>query len=171
MSSMTASTTTYPREENARQAVDTLRAAGVPPRQIRLLIGRPLRDVRVEPRGGFAGPVSPDAPIGTYAGQASPGSLTVGSFATGSVTGDRREGSYADAERVVIVTYKDDAEHSRITGHRGVRRILRRAALHDDAIHRAVKQLHSGHTVVMVESAEVAPIDSGAHSEQAAQAA
>ena len=170
---MAASTTTYPTEHDARQAVDTLRARGVPSRHIRLLIGHPPRDLRREPRGGFAGPVRPDAPIGTYAGQTTPGSLATGSFATGSVTGvpDRREGSFADAERIVIVTYKDDAEHSRVTGYRGVWRILRRAAFHDDAIHRAVEQLHSGHAVLLVDSAEGAPGDAWAHAEQAAHAA
>jgi hypothetical protein len=157
---MAALSKTYPSEEGARQAVETLRAAGVPPRHIRLLVGHPMRDLRREPRGGFAGPVGPDAPVGTYAGQVHRRHLRVGSFATGSFPGDpdrQREGSFADVERVVIVVYKDDAERSRVTGYRGVRQLLRRAALDNDAVDRAVKDLHDGHAVVLVDVAEIAP--------------
>jgi hypothetical protein len=164
---------TYPSEEGARQAVETLRAAGVPPRHIRLLVGHPLRDLRREPRGGFAGPVGPDDTVGTYASRPLPRSHATGSFATGSFTGDpdRREGSFADVERIVILTYEDDAARSRVTGHRGVRPLLRRAALDNDAVDRAVKDLHNGHAVVLVDGADVAPSDARAQLEQLAQAA
>jgi hypothetical protein len=98
----------------------------------------------------------------------------VGSFATRSLAGDpdqQREGSFADVERVVIVTFEDGAERSRITGYRGVRQLLRRAALDDDAVDRAVKDLHIGHAVVLVDVAEIAPSEAQPHLEQAAQAA
>jgi hypothetical protein len=173
MSLMAALIKSYPSEEGARQAVETLRAAGVPPRHIRLLVGHPLRDLRREPRGGFAGPVGPDDPVGTYASRPRPRSHATGSFATGSLTSDpdRREGSFADVERIVILTYEDDAARSRVTGHRGVRQLLRRAALDNDAVHRAVKDLHDGHAVVLVDGADVAPSDARAQLEQLAQAA
>jgi hypothetical protein len=173
MSLMAALSKTYPSEEGARQAVETLRAAGVPPRHIRLLVGHPLRDLRREPRGGFAGPVGPDDPVGTYANRPRPRSHATGSFATGSFTGDpdRREGSFADAERIVILTCGDDMARSRVTGLRGVRHLLRRAALDHDAVDRAVKDLHDGHAVVLVDDADVAPSDARAHLEQPAQAA
>jgi hypothetical protein len=58
---------TYPSEDAARRAVEALRAAGVPPGDIRLLTSRPQRDMRREPVGGFAGPIGTDAPIGSYA--------------------------------------------------------------------------------------------------------
>jgi hypothetical protein len=99
-------TQTYPSEEAARRAVRVVRAAGVPPRDIRLLTSRPLHDTRREPRGGFAGPVGPDALVGTYAGRVRRSSQTIGSFATGSSTGNpdrQRRGSFADVERVMIV--------------------------------------------------------------------
>lgn len=101
---MAALTKTYPTEEEARQAVETLRAAGVPPRHIRLLVGHPLRDLNREPRGGFAGPVGPDDPVGSYGSRPRPRSHATGSFATGSFTGDpdRHEGSFADVERIAI---------------------------------------------------------------------
>jgi hypothetical protein len=173
MSVMAALIKSYPSEEGARQAVETLRAAGVPPRHIRLLTSRPLRDARREARGGFAGPVGPDAPVGTYAGQVHRRHLRIGSFATGSFTGDpdRREGSFADVERIVILTYEDDAARSRVTGHRGVRRLLRRAALDNDAVDRAVKELHIGHKVVLVDVAEIAASDAQARLDQVAHAA
>jgi hypothetical protein len=163
----------YPSEEGARQAVETLRAAGVLPRRIRLLVGRPLRDARREPLGGFAGPVGPDDTVGTYASRPRPRSHATGSFATGSFTGlpDRREGSFADVERIVILTYEDDAARSRVTGHHGARQLLRGAALDDDAVDRAVKELHIGHAVVLVDAAEIAPTAVRAHLEQVAQAA
>jgi hypothetical protein len=173
MSVMAALIKSYPSEEGARQAVETLRAAGVPPRHIRLLTSRPLRDARREARGGFAGPVGPDAPVGTYAGQVHRRHLRIGSFATGSFTGDpdRREGSFADVERIVILTYEDDAARSRVTGHRGVRQLLRRAGLDNDAVDRAVKELHIGHKVVLVDVAEIAASDAQARLDQVAQAA
>jgi hypothetical protein len=46
--------------------IEALRASGVPARDIRLLTGTRLRDVRREPVGGFAGPVAPNAPVGTF---------------------------------------------------------------------------------------------------------
>ena len=111
--SMATSSKTYSNEDAARLAVETLRVASVPPREIRLLTSRPLADIRREPVGGFAGPVGPDAPVGTFAGSTHRRSDDAGSFATGSFAGDahqQRQGSFGDVERVTIVTYKADAE-------------------------------------------------------------
>jgi hypothetical protein len=174
MSFMATLIKTYPTEDAARRAVEALRAAGVPPRHIRLLTSGPLRDARREPVGGFAGPIGTNAPIGTYASVARRRGQGAGSFATGTFSGDpdcQREGSFADVERVVIVICKDDGEHSRVTGYRAVRQLLRRAALDDDAVDRAVKELHNGHAVVLVDATESAPTAVRAHLEQVAQAA
>src|ERR687891_2822505 len=65
-SSMTTLTKTYATVVAARRAVEALRATGVPERDIRLLAGSAPRDIRHEPVGGFAGPLAPNAPIGTY---------------------------------------------------------------------------------------------------------
>ena len=102
---------------------------------------------------------SPDDAVGTYASRPRPRGHATGSFATGSLTGDpdRPEGSFADVERIVILTYEDDAARSRVTGHRGVRQVLRRAAADNDAVDRAVRDLHDGHAVVLVDGADVAP--------------
>ena len=165
---------TYPSEDAARRAVEALRAAGVPPGEIRLLTSRPQRDIRGEPVGGFAGPIGTDAPVGSYASVPRRRGQGVGSFATGSAAGDpdqQRQGSFADVERVVIVTGKDDGEHARVTGYRAIRQLLRRAALHDEAVESAVKALHIGRAVVLVEVAEITPSEARAHLEQLAQAA
>jgi hypothetical protein len=164
----------YPSEEAAHQAVETLRAAGVPPRRIRLLTSRPLRDGRRELRGGFAGPVAPHAPVGTFAGPVHRRNLHIGSFATGSFTGDpgrQREGSFGDADRVVIATHDGAGGRSRVTGRAGVRRLLRRAALDDDAVELALTELEIGHAVVLVDAAGIAPGEGEARLEQVAQAA
>ena len=171
---MATLTKTYLSEDAARRAVEALQAAGVPRDDIRLLTSRPQRDIRREPVGGFAGPLGADAPIGSYASVPRRRGQGVGSFATGSLTGDpdrQREGSFGDAERVVVVIYKHDTEHSRVTGYRGVRQLLGRAALHDEAIDRAVKELHTGHAVVLVDVAEITPSEARAHLEQIAEAA
>jgi hypothetical protein len=174
MNHMATLSKTYLSEDAARRAVEALRAAGVPPGDIRLVTSRPLHDIRREPVGGFAGPIGTDAPIGSYASVPRRRGQGVGSFATGSFAGDpdrQRKGSFADVERVVIVIYKDDEEHSRVTGYRGARQLLRRAALHDEAINRAVKELHTGRAVVLVDVAEITPSEARAHLEQIAQAA
>ena len=166
---MTTLTKTYPTEFAARRAVDALRATGVPERVIRLLAGRAPRDIRHEPVGGFAGPVAPDAPIGIYGGRVVQRRQGAGSFA-----GDpdlQRQGSFADTDRVVIVTYNGNAERARITGLRGARRLLRRAALDDDAVARAVRELHQGHAILLVDLREIAASEIDARLEKLARAA
>jgi hypothetical protein len=74
-------------------------------------------------------------------------------------------------ERVTLVTYKADAERSRVTGYRGIRQLVRRPALDDDAIERVVEELHKGRTVVLVDVPEVAPVETVAQLEQMAKAA
>jgi hypothetical protein len=167
--SMTTLTKTYPTERAARRAVQALRATGVPERDIRLLTGSAARDIRREPAGGFAGPVAPDAPIGTYGSR-----LLQRRQGTGSFAGDpdqQRQGSFADTDRVAIVTYDGDAERARITGLRGARRLLRRAVLDDDAVDRAVGELHQGHAILLVDLREIAASEADARLEKIARAA
>jgi hypothetical protein len=167
--SMTTLTKTYPTELAARRAVEALRATGVPERDIRLLAGTAPRDIRREPVGGFAGPVAPDTPVGTYGNIRRLRHQGAGSFA-----GDpdqQRQGSFADTDRVVIVTYKSDAERARITGLRGARRLLRRAALDDDAVDRAVRELHQGRAILLVDLREIAASEADARLERIARAA
>lgn len=165
---------TYPSEDAARPAVEALRAAGVPPGDIRLLTSRPLHGIRREPVGGFAGPIGTNATIGNYASAPRRRGQGGGSFATGSFAGDpdsRREGSFADVERVVIVNHQDDREHARVTGYRGVRQLLRRAGRDDEAVDGTENELHDGRAVVLVDVTEIAPSEVRARLEQMAQAA
>jgi hypothetical protein len=167
---MATLTRAYATEVAARRAVEALRATGVPERDLRLLAGRARRDIRREPVGGFAGPVAPDAPIGTYGGRVVRRRQGVGGFA-----GDpdqQRQGSFADTDRVVIVTYKGNSEHARITGLRGARRLLRRAAaVDDDAVDRAVGELHQGHAILLVDLREIDACEADARLEKLAHAA
>jgi hypothetical protein len=92
----------------------------------------------------------------------------------GSFAGDpdqQRQGSFADTDRVLIVTYNGDAELGRITGLRGARRLLRRAALGDDAVDRAVGELHQGHAILLVDLPEIAAREADARLEKLARAA
>ena len=166
---MTTLSKTYPTETGARRAIEALRTTGVPAHDIRLLIGRRPGDVRREPVGGFAGPVAPEARVGTFGDRHVQRRQGAGSFA-----GDpdrRRQGSFADTDRVVIVTYNGDAERARITGPRGARRLLRRAALDDDAVDRAVAELHQGRAILLVDLREIAASEARARLEKIARAA
>jgi hypothetical protein len=166
---MTTLTKTYPTDVAARRAVETLRATGVPERDLRVLAGSAPRDIRHEPVGGFAGPVAPEAPVGTYGGRVVQRRQGAGSFA-----GDpdqQRQGSFADTDRVVIVTYTSDTERARITGLRDARRLLRRAALDDDAVDRAVRELHQGHAILLVDLREIAASEADARLEKLPRAA
>ena len=144
---MTTLCKTFPAEAAARRAVAALRATGAPADHLRLLTGRPLGDIRQQPIGGYAGPFGHDAPVGTFGGGVVGRHHGAGGFA-----GDpdqQRQGSFADSDRVVIVTY-DDAERARVTGLRGVRRLLGRAAVGDDAVAHALNELRTGGAVVLV---------------------
>lgn len=162
-------------EAAARRAIESLRAGGVAAARFRLLVGGPLRDVRREPVGGFAGPVGPDDPVGTFAGRVLLRRQGAGSFA-----GDpdrERQGSFADSDRVLIVGWSDDAEHTRVTGIGGAGRtlqraertrvtgiggagrILQRAGLARDAVAAAVAELENGHAIVLADGSEVARWD------------
>jgi hypothetical protein len=166
---MTSLFNVYPSEATARRAVEALRAAGVSGRDIQLLTGRPLHDTRHERVGTYAGSVGPNAPVGTYGGR-----VVLRRQGAGSYAGDpdrQRQGCYADADRVAIVTYDDSTERSRLTGRRRVRRLLRQATLDDDKSNRALDAIAIGHSVVFVDVAEISPSDAEAQLEQMARAA
>jgi hypothetical protein len=125
----------HPDETAARRAIEALRHAGVPDSAVRLLSGGVLRDVWTETVGGFGGPVGPHARVGTIAN-----TVLQRCGSTGSFAGDRdeqREGSFADNDGVMVVSYEDGTERSRLTGRRGLRRDFRATALDDAAVARA----------------------------------
>jgi hypothetical protein len=156
----------YSNEVVARHAIEALRVAGVPGRDVRVLTGCRLHDVREEPVGEFARAAGPNAPVGTYANIRRLRGQGAGSFA-----GDpdrQRQGSFADTDRDVIVTYEHGVERSRVAGDLGIRRLLREAALDDDAADRIVHELHVGHAVVLAEIAEIDPSDAQARLDRVA---
>jgi hypothetical protein len=159
----------YPNEVAARDAVEVLRAARVPGRDIRLLTGFRLHDVRQEPLGGFAGPIGPDAPVGSFANARRSRRQGHGNFA--SYPDQLRQGSFADTDRAVVVTHENGATRSRVVGDRELRGLLRRADFDDAARDRLVDELHRGRAVVLAEIAEIAPGDAQARLEQVAHAA
>jgi hypothetical protein len=169
MTTMTTLYKTFPTEVAARRAVAALRVAGVPARDLRLLTGTRLGDIRQQPVGGYAGPFGHDAPVGTFGG-----GLVRRRQGTGGFAGDpdqQRQGSFGDVDGVVIVTHGDDAERPRVTGLLGVQRLLGRAALGDDAVAHAVNELQQGRTVVLVDQREIAAGEVCDQLEQLARAA
>jgi hypothetical protein len=166
---MTTLCKTYSTEIGARRAVEALRAPGVHARDVRLLKGSRRGDVRREPVGGFAGPVSPYAPVGTYGGGVVLRRQGAGGFA--GHPAKQRQGSFADSERVVVITYDNDVERARVIGLGGARRFLRRAALDDDTVNRSIHELHLGRTVTLVGRPDIAFGEASAQLEQLARAA
>jgi hypothetical protein len=119
---MTTICTTYTTETEARHAIETLRGTGASPCDLRLLLGWRPGDLRREIVGGFAGPVGPDSPVGTYGG-----TTVIRRSAAGGFAGDpdrHRQGSFADTDRITLVSCERNRERTRITGLRGVRRLL-----------------------------------------------
>jgi hypothetical protein len=80
----------------------------------------------------------------------------------GGFAGDpdrQRQGSFGDVDRDVIVTFARGAEHSRIATHRTLRRILQAVRLDGEPADLLVDELHVGHGLVLVDSAQTAPGD------------
>lgn len=160
---------TYSTEDLAREAAAGLRAAGVPARDIRVLTGPVLRDIRREPAGGFAKPVGPNAPAGSFApGVRLPRRHRTGSFA--SRNRRQRQRSFAHTDREVIAIYGDGAERAHVVGDLGLRRHLRGVALDDVAADRVIDELHEGRAAVLAEVAEIAPSEAQTRLERVAHA-
>jgi nucleotide-binding universal stress UspA family protein len=160
---------TYSSEVAARRAVRALTAVGVPEGDVRLLVGRPVRDIREEVVGGFAGALDPRAPVGTYMGAPCRRRQGAGSFA-----GDpdrQRQGSFADADTDAIATVEDGAGRSHPASRAIVRRLLWRSALAGGAADRVIDELRAGHAVVLVNAVEIAASDARARLEELAHAA
>src|SRR5919204_5316419 len=97
---MTTLSQSYAGETAARRAVAALDSEGLA--DIRMVTGARPHDVRDEPVGGFAGTLSPDAPVGTFANRRRKRRQGTGTYAGRA---DRqRQGSFADADRDVVVT-------------------------------------------------------------------
>jgi hypothetical protein len=135
---------TYPTQEAAREAVDALRATGVPACDIRLLIGGTEHDIRREPVGGFAGPVEPRARVGNYGGATRRRRQSRGVWAGDP---DHRQGSFADTDSDVIATADG---HASATDDGQVKALLG-GAMPPDIAERVLGELHHGRAVVIAE--------------------
>ena len=148
---------TYRNAALARIGVEALRVAGVPGRDICLLIGGSRHDVRHEVVGGFAGPLAPNAPVGTFGNVRRLRCQGNGTFAGNA--DDQRQGSFADTDRDEIVTHEHASAHAHVVGDIGLRRLLRDVGVVLDAADRIVEELHTGHAVVLADVAEITPDD------------
>ena len=87
----------YSVEGEGREAVRSVLAPAVPPTSIPPPTDSALHDVRREPVGGFAGPVAPPAPVGSFGNVRRMRWQGRGAFA-----GDpdlQRQGSFGDVDR------------------------------------------------------------------------
>jgi hypothetical protein len=147
---MAALCRSYASHDEALQAVNAVLGAGIPGESVRVLTGEPQRDTREEEVGEFAGPTEPGAPVGEFAGGTHPQRQGRGHFAGG----EQRGGSFADADREQVVSYPGGVEHSRVAGHKKIKKLLTDAGLDEATAERDVDALHEGRVLVLVEVPE-----------------
>jgi hypothetical protein len=147
---MAALCRSYTSHAEALDAVNAVLGAGIAGEGVLVLTGEPERDAREEQVGEFAGPTGPDAPVGEFAGGSHPQGEGQGHFAGG----EQRGGSFADADREQVTSYPSGVKHTRVAGHRKVKRLLTDAGLDEAAAERDVDALHAGRVLVLVEARE-----------------
>jgi hypothetical protein len=141
----------------ARDAVNALKTAGVPARDLRLFAGSRQHDRRDEPVGEFAGRAGPSDPVGTFGNVPRLRRQGAGSFA--GAPDLQRQGSFGDSNGEVVVEYDHGGEHSRVASDVEIRRLLLELGIDDDAAEVLLGELHSGSVVVLAEVAPIAPSD------------
>jgi hypothetical protein len=138
----------YSNPADADRAVKALLAGGVPGENVRLLMGAELHDARREAAGGFGGAVAADAKVGAFAGESSERQAATGSFAGEAATGG--EGTFANADRDVVVAHSDGEEQVRVAGHHKLKELLLDAGLDEQTAETDVRALHDGRVLVLV---------------------
>ncbi len=156
---------TYRNVSVASSGVEALTVAGVPGRDTHLLLGSRRKDRRREPHGGFAGPVPPDAPLGTFGNVRRLRWQGRGTFLGSSDA--QRQGSFADIDRDVILTRGD----AHIVGDVALRRLLGAAGVEPDVTDRVVEEIHTGRAAVFAEVSELTPREARERLEHIATAA
>jgi hypothetical protein len=142
----------YESTTQADRAVADLLAAGVPGPHVRVLMGAEIHDARREDRGRFAGSVAPEERVGAYAGDGPERSALRGSFAGAEGV----EGTFANAERDIVVTEHDGREQVRVANRGELKRLLMEAGLDDATAEADVRALHDdGRVVVLVDIAAI----------------
>src|SRR4051794_23853963 len=146
---MTTYCSSYEHHAAAEDAVERLLAAGVDGDDIRILTGAPDHDS--DPTGDFAGSVTADAPLGTFAGQTRDRGM--GGFAGRPATSHR--GGFATIDRETLTTFAGG--HTRQVhdiGHRHLLALLISSGLDEHAAERDVQALHDGRALVLVRGDE-----------------
>jgi hypothetical protein len=92
----------YDSHAEALDAVNAVLDAGIPGEGVRVLTGEPQPDTREQPVGEFSGPTAPGAPVGEFAGRSHPQGHERGHFAGG----EQRGGSFADADREQVISFR-----------------------------------------------------------------
>jgi hypothetical protein len=138
----------YSNAADADRAVQALLDAGVPGKDVRLLMGAELHDARREAAGGFAGAVAAESHVGAFAGEGGDRAAAMGSFGGDSAAGG--EGVFANADRDVVVTHSAGEEQVRVAGHVKLKSLLVDAGLDDAAAETDVRALHDGRVLVLV---------------------
>jgi hypothetical protein len=119
-SAMPTSCSAYHSDTDAYAAVDRLLQQGTPGERITVLTGR-------------AGEDRPEAAMATFAYGAR----------------EARRGSFADADRDAIATFRDGVRRAHVASHRALERVLAKAGLDAGGI----AELHQGHVLVLVDKA------------------
>jgi len=161
----------YESTDDAEDGIDRLVAAGVPATEIELIMGEPVKDSRDAPIGTFAGTTTADAlTVGSYAGIQHSGPTAMGTFA-----GDpdvQRRGSFGDADRDTVATYRAGLRRTRIVSHHRVERILVDAGLDHASAQAHVDALHAGRVLVLLQSeSSLDDLDHGPYGRQTLRAA
>jgi hypothetical protein len=138
----------YATDEQARDAVDRLLAAGLPGGDVRVLMGTAAHDHRDDPVGGFAGNGG-DLPVGSFAGAEGSSRDAMGSFA-GDAGEQHARGGFGDIDRETVTTYQGNVPHVRIASHRDLKQMLVEIGLDPVAADADVEALHHGRTLVLV---------------------
>src|SRR3954470_15299591 len=101
LADMTTRLQTHLDPATADEAVQDRRDAGVPEPDMWLTIGSLVRDVRHQRVGGFAGPIAPHALVGSFGNVPQLRAHGAGAFAGDAAR--RRQGSFSDAHRTIVV--------------------------------------------------------------------
>jgi len=140
----------YTSHEEASRAVHGLLAAGLSGDGLRVLMGEPQRDARLERQGEFAGSVGPEGPVGDFANHEHRRAEGAGGFAGRSAA--QRGGSFADADRDIVTSYPAGVERMDVTGHRQIHELLNDAGLDDETAAHDVEALHEGRILVLADA-------------------
>ena len=115
----------YTTDQEAHAAVDRLLAIGTSDANVRVLMGRPIRDHRDDPVGGFAGRTGESA--GTFADAPKSSRSSAGSYAGDPDT--QRVGGFGDIDLETVASYHNGVPQISTATHRNLKRMLVEAGL------------------------------------------